>query len=68
MTRPDADAIVIGGGPAGVAAAIAMRRQGVERVILLDREQTLGGATRHCGHSPFGMLEFGRIYIGGAYV
>lgn len=67
MTRPDADAIVIGGGPAGVAAAIAMRRQGVERVILLDREQTLGGATRHCGHSPFGMLEFGRIYIGAAY-
>lgn len=62
-----ADVLVIGGGPSGVAAAIELRRRGVEKVILLDREPCLGGATRHCSHSPFGMLEFGRVYFGAAY-
>ncbi|GLK84383.1 NAD(P)/FAD-dependent oxidoreductase [Ancylobacter defluvii] len=62
-----ADVIVVGGGPAGVAAAVELRRHGVSRVMLLDREPELGGATRHCGHSPFGMREFGRVYVGAAY-
>lgn len=61
------DVIIIGGGPSGVAAAIAMRNAGVGKITLLERERYLGGATRHCSHSPFGMLEFGRIYLGAAY-
>jgi NADPH-dependent 2,4-dienoyl-CoA reductase/sulfur reductase-like enzyme len=62
-----ADVIVVGGGPAGVAAAVELRRRGVERVVLLDREPRLGGATRHCSHSPFGMREFGCVYFGATY-
>ena len=62
-----ADVVIVGGGPAGVAAAITLRRAGVAQVVLLDREPALGGATRHCSHSPFGMREFGRVYLGGAY-
>lgn len=67
MTHSSSDVIIIGGGPSGVAAAIAMRKAGVGKIMLLEREQHLGGATRHCSHSPFGMLEFGRVYIGSAY-
>ncbi len=62
-----ADVIIVGGGPSGVGAALELRRRGVARVIVLDREPDLGGATRHCSHSPFGMREFGRVYFGGAY-
>ena len=42
-----ADVIIIGGGPSGVAAGLALRKQGVPRVVLLEREAYLGGATRH---------------------
>lgn len=62
-----ADVIIIGGGPSGVAAGLTLRKQGVPRVVLLEREAELGGATRHCAHSPFGMREFGRVYFGAAY-
>lgn len=62
-----ADVIVVGGGPAGVAAALELKARGIARVMILDREPALGGATRHCLHSPFGMREFGRVYFGPAY-
>lgn len=62
-----ADVIIVGGGPSGVAAALELRRRGIQKVVILDRESHLGGATRHCAHSPFGMLEFRRVYFGSAY-
>jgi len=67
MNGLSADVVVVGGGPAGTAAAIELRRRGVDRVLLIDREPELGGATRHCRHSPFGLREFGRVYFGAAY-
>lgn len=67
MSGAQIDVIVIGGGPSGVAAAVELRRLGAGKVVLLEREQELGGATRHCSHSPFGMVEYKRIYFGSAY-
>src|ERR1700748_2342715 len=63
----DADVIVSGGGPAAFAAAVALRRRGVGRVMILERDDVAGGVPRHCGHPPFGMREFGRILTGPDY-
>lgn len=57
----------MGGGPAGIGAALELRRRGVERVVLLDREAVIGGIPRHCSHPSFGFWEFGRILRGPVY-
>ncbi len=63
---PSRDVVIVGGGPAGVAAALALRQRG-HSVTILEREAQLGGVPRHCAHSPFGMREFGRVLFGPAY-
>jgi NADPH-dependent 2,4-dienoyl-CoA reductase/sulfur reductase-like enzyme len=64
---PAADVIIVGGGPAGLAAATELRRLGVARVVVLEREAAAGGIPRHCGHYPFGMREFHRMLRGPDY-
>jgi len=61
------DVIVIGGGPAGLAAATKLKQLGVKRVVVLEREKVAGGIPRHCGHPPFGMREFKRVLTGSQY-
>ena len=62
----DADVLVVGAGPAGLAAATELARAG-KRVIVLEREAEAGGIPRHCGHYPFGMREFHRLLGGPDY-
>jgi thioredoxin reductase len=62
-----ADVVVVGAGPAGLAAATWLRRQGVGRVLVLDREAAAGGIPRHCGHFPYGLREFRRLMRGPDY-
>ncbi|BCL60317.1 hypothetical protein DGMP_10100 [Desulfomarina profundi] len=61
------DVVIIGGGPAGLAAATTLKKSGITDIIVLDRENEAGGIPRHCGHPPFGIREFGRILTGPAY-
>ena len=63
----DVDILVIGAGPAGLAAATVLAAGGLRRVIVLERETAPGGVPRHCGHSPFGMREFRRLISGAEY-
>jgi NADPH-dependent 2,4-dienoyl-CoA reductase/sulfur reductase-like enzyme len=68
MTLPDTcDVAIIGAGPAGLSAAVALRAAGVARVLVLEREADPGGIPRHCGHSPYGLREFRRLMHGPAY-
>lgn len=65
--RVECDVAIVGGGPAGLGAAIALRQANVRRVVILEREGEAGGVPRHCGHPPFGMREFGYPMTGTAY-
>ncbi len=55
---------IIGGGPAGIGAALTLAQEGIGPVCVLEREQEIGGAARHCGHPSFGVLPFKRLMTG----
>ena len=52
------DIVIIGGGPAGLAAAIAAKQSGVNDVIILERDSCLGGILNQCIHNGFGLHTF----------
>ena len=60
------DVVVIGGGPAGMAAALAAQKAGA-RVAIVEREQHLGGILRQCIHPGFGLSHFKRELTGPEY-
>lgn len=62
----DFDVIVIGGGPAGLAAAIAAEKRGA-KTLLVEREARLGGILKQCIHDGFGLIEFGEKLAGTEY-
>lgn len=67
MTRERADVVVVGGGPAGLAAACELRRLGVARVVVLEREREAGGVPRHTAHLGFGLRDLRRCLGGPRY-
>ncbi len=65
--REHADVVVVGAGPAGLAAAIELRRLGVPRVLVLEREPAAGGIPRHSCHTGFGLRDLHRLLSGPRY-
>ena len=61
------DIVIVGGGPAGMAAAVAAYDAGCTDVVILDREPDIGGILRQCIHAGFGLHKLGRELTGPEY-
>ena len=61
------DLVIIGGGPAGMAAAVAAYESGVRDILILERDNALGGILRQCIHNGFGLHRFGEELTGPEY-
>ena len=59
--------IIVGGGPAGLAAALRLWEKGVKDILILEREHFLGGILRQCIHDGFGLTRFGESLSGPEY-
>lgn len=66
MIRQAYDVAVIGGGPAGLAAALAAEHEGAD-VLLIERDAQLGGILKQCIHDGFGLVRFGEKLSGPEY-
>jgi len=63
----EVDVAVIGSGPAGLTAAIHAHKSGARQVLLLEREEELGGILKQCIHNGFGLEQFKQDYTGPEY-
>jgi thioredoxin reductase len=61
------DVVILGAGPAGLAAAAELKRLGLRDIAIIDRETEAGGVPRHCGHTGYGLREFHRLLTGPEY-
>ena len=61
------DVLIIGGGPAGLAAAVRLHERGIRNVLIVEREAQLGGILRQCIHDGFGLTRFGESFSGPEY-
>jgi glycerol-3-phosphate dehydrogenase len=62
-----ADVLIVGAGPAGLAAAVELRRLGAGSVLVADRDEAAGGIPRHSAHTGFGARDLHRVLTGPAY-
>lgn len=61
------DVIIVGGGPAGLAAAVQLYRRGIRDILIIEREHRMGGILRQCIHDGFGLTRFQTTLSGPEY-
>ena len=59
--------LIVGAGPAGMAAALHLKKLGINDILLVERERVAGGATRFCNHPGFGFEDLRRLFSGPGY-
>ena len=52
------DIVIVGGGPAGLAAAASAKKNGIDKILILERDCELGGILNQCIHNGFGLHTF----------
>ena len=62
-----ADVLIVGAGPAGLAAALELKRLGAKDIVIAERESEAGGIPRMCGHTGFGLRDLQRVMTGPSY-
>lgn len=67
MNTEQTDVLIVGAGPTGLSAALELKKLGVEKVTVADREPEAGGMPRLCHHIGFGIRDWHRIYSGPQY-
>ena len=67
MYNVKCDVAIIGGGPAGLAAAVAAKEEGAEKVLIIERDNALGGILQQCIHPGFGLTRFKAELTGPEY-
>ncbi len=65
--RMTAELVIVGGGPAGMAAAVSAYESGLRNILILERDTALGGILRQCIHNGFGLHRFGEELTGPEY-
>ncbi len=61
------DVAIVGGGPAGLAAAVSAKQQGAQKVLIIERDNALGGILQQCIHPGFGLTRFKEELTGPEY-
>ncbi|MEP6895993.1 MAG: NAD(P)/FAD-dependent oxidoreductase, partial [Chloroflexota bacterium] len=61
------DVLIVGAGPAGLAAALELKKLGIKNIVIAERESEAGGIPRLCGHTGFGLRDLQRVMTGPSY-
>ena len=67
MYNFECDVAIVGGGPAGLSAAVAAKKEGAKRVLVIERDESIGGILQQCIHPGFGLSYFKEELTGPEY-
>lgn len=67
MYKLECDVAIVGGGPAGLSAAVAAKKEGAEKVLIIERDESIGGILQQCIHPGFGLSYFKEELTGPEY-